>query len=83
MWRICLVLLLVGCAEVITAAPYEFSVIHQGDVRIPGKMAAEHCANHGKIALATDYVRLTSDWEHYGSPIIHYQCIEGPVNTRP
>ncbi len=49
MWRIGLVLLLVGCEEVITATPYEFSVIHQGDVRIPGKMAAEHCAKYDKI----------------------------------
>ena len=87
MWRICLVLLLVGCTkgiEVVSASPYEISImLRQGNVRNPGKMAAEHCAKHGKIALATDYVRLTSDWGHYGSPIIHYQCIEEPTNTRP
>ncbi len=46
-------------------------------------MVAEHCAKHGKIALTTMHVRLTSDWGHYRSPIIHYQCIEGPTNTRP
>ncbi len=88
MWRIGLVLLLVGCTkgiEVVSASPYENSImLRQGDVRAPGKMAAEHCANHGKIALITAHVRLTGDWgEHYGSPIIHYQCIEGPTNTRP
>ncbi len=87
MWRIGLVLLLVGCAkgiEVVSASPYEITIMQRhGAVRNPGKMAAEHCGKHGKIALATEYVRLTSGWGHYGSPIIHYQCIEGPVNTRP
>ncbi len=88
MWRIGLVLLLVGCAkgiEVVSASPYEISImLRQGEVRNPGKVAEQHCAKHGKIALITAHVRLTGDWgEHYGSPIYHYQCIEGPVNTRP
>ncbi len=73
MWRIGLVLLLVGCTEVITAAPYEFSVIHQGDLRIAGKMAAEHCAFHDKIPVLVGLSGNT----------FHFQCIEGPVNTRP
>ena len=71
MWRIGLVLLLVGCAEVITATPYEFSVIPGGDVRNPSKMAAEHCAKFGKIPSLVGV----------SESIFHFQCIEG-WNTR-
>ncbi len=46
MWRIGLVLLLVGCTkgiEVVSASPYEISImLRHGNVRKPGKMAAEH-----------------------------------------
>ncbi len=88
MWRIGLVLLLVGCTkgiEVVSASPYDISImLLQGEVRNPGKVAEQHCAKHGKIALITAHVRLTGEWgEHSGPPISHYQCIEGPVITRP